>query len=106
MRKQLTGEPVAGEPHTGFGGRRRRAPFPTPIHRPTAGVDDSPLLGSLIQLNLSVANAYPELVEGHSAGAKESTNLRPVVDRNDNFIPLWISVHGSVGRRKIFRKFT
>jgi hypothetical protein len=31
MRKQLTGEPVAGKPHTGFGGRGRRAPFPTPI---------------------------------------------------------------------------
>ena len=31
MRKQLTGEPVAGEPHSGFGGRGRRAPFPTPI---------------------------------------------------------------------------
>src|SRR5438094_8551793 len=31
MRKQLTGEPVAGEPHTGFGGRGRPSPFPTPI---------------------------------------------------------------------------
>ena len=31
MRKQLTGEPVAGKPHTGFGGRGRREPFPTPI---------------------------------------------------------------------------
>jgi hypothetical protein len=31
MRKQLTGEPVAGELHTGFGGRGRRKPFPTPI---------------------------------------------------------------------------
>ena len=31
MRKQLTGEPVAGEPHTGFGGRGPRSPFPTPI---------------------------------------------------------------------------
>ena len=31
MRKQLTGEPVAGELHTGFGGRGWRAPFPTPI---------------------------------------------------------------------------
>ena len=31
MRKQLTGEPVAGELHSGFGGRGRRAPFPTPI---------------------------------------------------------------------------
>jgi len=31
MRKQLTGEPVAGELHTGFGGRGRRQPFPTPI---------------------------------------------------------------------------
>ena len=36
MWKQLTGEPVAGEPHTGFGGRGRRSPFPTPIHRPVA----------------------------------------------------------------------
>src|SRR6266404_3047847 len=33
MRKQLTGEPVAGELHTGFGGRGRRQPFPTPIQR-------------------------------------------------------------------------
>src|ERR1019366_1764098 len=31
MRKQLTGEPVAGELHTGFGGSGRRQPFPTPI---------------------------------------------------------------------------
>ena len=31
MRKQLTGEPVAGKPHTGFGGRGRRPSFPTPI---------------------------------------------------------------------------
>src|SRR4051794_4380036 len=31
MRKQLTGEPVAGEPHTGFGGRGERQLFPTPI---------------------------------------------------------------------------
>src|SRR5208337_2629124 len=29
MRKQLTGEPVAGELHTGFGGRGRQQPFPT-----------------------------------------------------------------------------
>jgi len=36
MRKQLTGEPVAGELHTGFGGRGRRQPFPTPIHWPIA----------------------------------------------------------------------
>jgi len=33
MRKQLTGEPVAGELHTGFGGRGRRQPFPTPIQQ-------------------------------------------------------------------------
>lgn len=32
MRKQLTGEPVAGELHTGFGGRGRRQPFPTPMY--------------------------------------------------------------------------
>ncbi|MGA2860982.1 MAG: hypothetical protein ABSF31_04270 [Steroidobacteraceae bacterium] len=31
MRKQLTGELVAGELHTGFGGRGRRQPFPPPI---------------------------------------------------------------------------
>jgi hypothetical protein len=31
MRKQLTGEPVAGKLHTGFGGRGRPEPFPTPI---------------------------------------------------------------------------
>ncbi len=31
MRKQLTGEPVAGKLHTGFGGRGRRKSFPTPI---------------------------------------------------------------------------
>jgi hypothetical protein len=31
MRKQLTGEPVAGKLHTGFGGRGRCKPFPTPI---------------------------------------------------------------------------
>jgi hypothetical protein len=31
MWKQLTGEPVAGKLHTGFGGRGRRSPFPTPI---------------------------------------------------------------------------
>jgi hypothetical protein len=37
MRKQLTGEPVAGKPHTGFGGRGRREPFPTPIHREKSG---------------------------------------------------------------------
>ncbi|KAB0545417.1 hypothetical protein F7R01_24020 [Pseudomonas argentinensis] len=28
MCNQLTGEPVAGKPHTGFGGRGRRSPFP------------------------------------------------------------------------------
>jgi hypothetical protein len=39
MRKQLTGEPVAGEPHTGFGGRGQRSPFPTPIPWPTSAVD-------------------------------------------------------------------
>src|SRR4029453_18858290 len=33
VRKQLTGEPVAGELHSGFGGRGWRAPFPTPIQR-------------------------------------------------------------------------
>ncbi len=33
MWKQLTGEPVAGKPHTGFGGRGRRAPFPTLSNR-------------------------------------------------------------------------
>ena len=37
MRKQLTGEPVAGKPHTGFGGRGRRSPFPT--HIPSAEAD-------------------------------------------------------------------
>src|SRR5215467_9637638 len=31
MRKPLTGEPCAGEPHARFGGRGRRKPFPTPI---------------------------------------------------------------------------
>src|ERR1700676_2923967 len=36
MRKQLTGEPVAGKLHTGFGGRGRRQPFPTPIPWPAA----------------------------------------------------------------------
>jgi hypothetical protein len=34
MRKQLTGAPVAGKPHTGYAGRGRRSPFPTPIRRP------------------------------------------------------------------------
>ena len=29
MCKQLTGEPVAGKPHTGFGGRGRRSQFPS-----------------------------------------------------------------------------
>src|SRR5215467_4820895 len=29
MRKPLTGEPCAGEPHARFGGRGRRKPFPT-----------------------------------------------------------------------------
>jgi len=38
MRKQPTGEPVAGKPHTGFGGRGWRKPFPTPILRPEADV--------------------------------------------------------------------
>ena len=38
MRKQLTGEPVAGELHTGFGGRGRREPFPTHILRCTAEI--------------------------------------------------------------------
>src|SRR2546421_1823536 len=36
MWKQLTGEPVAGELHSGFGGRGRLSPFPTPIRRPNA----------------------------------------------------------------------
>src|SRR6266542_755141 len=36
MWKQLTGEPVAGELHNGFGGRGRQSPFPTPIPRPAA----------------------------------------------------------------------
>ena len=31
MRKPLTGEPYAGEPHVRFGGRGRREPFSTPI---------------------------------------------------------------------------
>ena len=31
MWKQLTGEPVAGELHSGFGGRGRLSSFPTPI---------------------------------------------------------------------------
>src|SRR5258708_6013775 len=34
MWKQLTGEPVAGKLHSGFGGRGRRSPFPTPIPTP------------------------------------------------------------------------
>ena len=38
MRKQLTGEPVAGKPHTGFGGRGRRSPLPTPIQGSEADV--------------------------------------------------------------------
>jgi hypothetical protein len=37
MRKQLTGEPVAGKLHTGFGGRGRVKPFPTPIQRNVDG---------------------------------------------------------------------
>ena len=37
MWKQLTGEPVAGEPHSGFGGRGWRSPFPTPIRRTQGG---------------------------------------------------------------------
>ena len=40
MRKQLTGEPVAGKLHTGFGGRGRRSPFPTPIHRSLKDIRD------------------------------------------------------------------
>ena len=31
MRKPLTGEPCAGEPHARFGGRGGRASFSTPI---------------------------------------------------------------------------
>ena len=31
MRKPLTGEPCAGEPHARFGGRGGREPFSTPI---------------------------------------------------------------------------
>ena len=38
MRKQPTGEPVAGKLHTGFGGRGWRKPFPTPILRPKAAL--------------------------------------------------------------------
>jgi PAS domain S-box-containing protein len=37
MRKQLTGEPVAGKLHTGFGGRGRPKSFPTPIDRADHG---------------------------------------------------------------------
>ena len=37
MWKQLTGEPVARKPHTGFGGRGRRSPFPTPIQSASFG---------------------------------------------------------------------
>jgi len=46
MRKQLTGEPVAGELHTGFGGRGRRQPFPTPIRRPGAALGERLLFGT------------------------------------------------------------
>lgn len=43
MWKQLTGEPVAGKLHTGFGGRGRRSPFPTPIPSAIADVRRSAL---------------------------------------------------------------
>ena len=35
MRKPLTGEPCAGEPHARFGGRGGRASFSTPIKHPS-----------------------------------------------------------------------
>ena len=42
MRKPLTGEPCAGDPHARFGGRGGRAPFSTPI-----GHIDSPAAGAI-----------------------------------------------------------
>ena len=45
VRKQLTGAPVAGELHSGCGGRGRRAPFPTPIPRGSRRVCHRPLRG-------------------------------------------------------------
>jgi hypothetical protein len=47
MRKQLTGEPVAGELHTGFGGRGWRQPFPTPIPRSLVDGRERPVYGRL-----------------------------------------------------------
>ena len=47
MRKQLTGEPVAGKPHTGFGGRGRRKPFPTTILWPMTGAQRIEIVATL-----------------------------------------------------------
>ena len=41
MRKPLTGEPYAGEPHVRFGGRGGREPFPTPINARTQRISAS-----------------------------------------------------------------
>ena len=51
MRKQLTGEPVAGEPHSGFGGRGRRPPSPTSIQR---DIDPKDFGNSLMSLSFSL----------------------------------------------------
>jgi hypothetical protein len=60
MRKQLTGEPVAGELHTGFGGRGRRQPFPTPIHRPAPAGRRWLLCGSRLSIDRTAFRTYRE----------------------------------------------
>ena len=79
MRKQLTGEPVAGKPHTGFGGRGRQSPFPTPypdnaicilraLWRPrgmllrSQGRQVQHMQKALTQMNVQLANVISDVV--------------------------------------------
>jgi hypothetical protein len=57
MWKQLTGEPVAGTLHSGFGGRGWLSPFPTPIHRP------------LVDLRIREKRTFADLAERPKAVA-------------------------------------
>lgn len=67
MRKQLTGEPVAGELHTGFGGRGRRKPFPTPILRLNADIEVDVQATAVIATRHAVSETYKPGRQSHLA---------------------------------------
>ena len=98
MWKQLTGEPVAGELHSGFGGRGRLLPFPTPIRwpvndgqpksssRPLAAVGGFQLSGSCaaeaaVQPLAALATSHPSLIRAQTWHSQVDHAAKAIVAR-------------------------